>query len=142
MVHRLLLAALLLLPSAPAAAQRVTEVRLVRSPDGTAYRFTPMEVTVRAGDVIEFRVESGGPYVVSFEAADLGASDQRRLQAALGDNTGQLRGPTLTGPGRSLRLEIPPLRPGTYRFRSLAHVAYRMEGRLVVLPGGSSRAQE
>ncbi len=142
MVHRLLLTALLLYPGARLAAQRVTEVRLVRAADGATYRFTPAEITVRPGEVVEFRVESGGPYVLAFEATDLGAADQRLLSSALGDFNGGLRAPTLTGPGKVLRLEVPTLHPGTYRFRTLTHVAYRMEGRLVVRSGGSSRAPE
>lgn len=142
MVQRILLALLLLYPALRADAQRVTEVRLVRSADGSAYRFSPAEVTVRPGEVVEFRVESGGPYVLAFEATDLGAADQRQLSSALGDFNGGLRAPTLTGPGKVLRLEVPALRPGTYRFRTLTHVAYRMEGRLVVRSGGSSRTPE
>jgi len=138
MLYRLLLATALLIPRA-AAAQHTAEIRLIRASDGSAYRFSPVEVTARPGEIIDFQVESGGPYLLAFEAADLTPSARRLLAGALGDPAGSLRAPTLSGPGQHFRLAVPALPPGTYRFRSLTHVAYRMEGRLVIRAGGSSR---
>lgn len=123
--------ALVVTPAA-ARAQRVHEIRLERVADGTTYRFRPAEVRVSPGDAVEFAVVSGGPYVIEFEAADLRPGDRAALNAAIPEPSGDLRSPVLRAPGSRLRIVIPPLSSGTYRFRALTHVAYRMAGRLVV----------
>ncbi len=128
---QLLCLALVAAPSAT-LAQRVHEVRLERVADGSTYRFRPAEVRVSPGDAVEFVVASGGPYVIEFEAADLGPADRAALDAAIPDPSGELRSPVLRTPGSRLRIVIPQLSPGTYRFRALTHIAYRMGGRLVV----------
>ncbi len=116
----------------PARAQQTHEIRLERTGDGTGYRFRPAEIRVAQGDVVEFVVASGGPYVIEFEAADLRPGDRAALDAAIGNPSGELRSPVLRTPGSRFRLVIPPLSKGTYRFRALTHLAYRMAGRLVL----------
>ncbi len=117
--------------AAPAPAQQVHRV-LLRHPEAETFTFAPSRVTLRAGEVVEFAVESGGPYVVGFEADDLGPSDRARLQAAIPDASGPLRGPVLAGPGASFRLLLPALPAGRYRFAAVTHAAYRMQGELHV----------
>jgi len=128
---RLLCLALVVTPAA-ARAQRVHEIRLERVAGGSTYRFRPAEVRVSPGDVVEFVVVSGGPYVIEFEAADLQPGDRAALDAAIPEPSGELRSPVLRAPGSRLRIVIPRLAGGTYRFRALTHIAYRMAGRLVV----------
>ncbi len=121
----------LLLCALPLAGQRVHEVRL-RHPAPEEFRFAPARLVVGGGDVIEFTVESGGPYVIGFEPADLAPADQARLQEAIPGSTGTLRGPVLAGPGASVRIRLPGLPAGRYRFMSVTHAAYRMQGELTV----------
>lgn len=117
--------------SAPLAAQRVHQVKLVRGATDQ-FRFDPSRVNARAGDVLEFVVQSGGPYVVGFEAADLHEADQALLDQAIPDRSGPLRGPVLSGTGSRFRIVIPGLPRGKYRFTCVTHVAYRMGGVLVI----------
>jgi plastocyanin len=131
-VSRALLVIVLLLLAGPAAAQRAQTVRLTSTRGGTVFRFTPERLTVRPGDVLEFRAEAGAPYVVAFEPADLDTRSRNLLAAALAHPDGELRGPVLADSGSRFRLTVPALRPGTYRFFSLTHRAYRMAGVLVV----------
>lgn len=117
---------------APAQAQRVHEVRLERVGEGADFRFRPAEVRVAPGEIVEFVVVSGGPYVIGFEAGDLRPRDRAALDAAIPDRSAELRTSVLRGPGSRLRLVVPDLEKGTYRFTALTHIAYRMTGRLVL----------
>ena len=72
----------LLLLAPPLAGQRVHEIRL-RHPGPDEFRFAPARLVVGASDVIEFKVEEGGPYVVGFEPSDFAPADRARLQQAL-----------------------------------------------------------
>lgn len=121
----------LLLAALPLAGQRIHEVRL-RHPAPEEFRFAPARLVVGGSDVIEFTVEAGGPYVVGFEPGDLSPAEQARLQELLPAGSGALRGPVLPGPGASFRVRLPGLPPGTYRFVSVTHAAYRMQGELTV----------
>lgn len=121
----------LLLFAPPLAGQRVHEVRL-RHPGPDEFRFAPARLVVGASDVIEFKVEEGGPYLVGFEPSDFAPADRARLQQALPAGADGLRGPVLAGPGAAFRVRLPGLPAGTYRFVSVTHAAYRMQGELTV----------
>jgi plastocyanin len=132
---RPVLALFFLIPSlalAPVSAQRVQTIRLTRSSDGSVFRFDPERVTVKPGDLVEFAVESGGPYVVGFEPAGLDPRSRALLAAVLPEGGGELRGPVLAHPGSRFRMAVPALAPGSYRFVCLTHVSYRMAGTLIV----------
>jgi plastocyanin len=131
-VPRLTLVIALLFVAAPAAAQRTQVIRLTRSADGTLFRFEPGRLTVRPGDVLEFRAEKGAPYIVAFEPADLDARTRNLMAAALSNPNRELRSPVLPDSGSRFRMSIPALPHGTYRFFSVTHVAYRMAGLLIV----------
>jgi plastocyanin len=133
MFVRCLASAILLLVTAvaPAQAQRVHQVKLVHA-GGDLFRFEPVRVNAHPGEVLEFVVQSGGPYVVGFEALDLPEAARTLLDQAIPDPTGALRGPVLAGPESRFRIVLPALPPGSYRFTSVTHVAYRMGGILVI----------
>jgi plastocyanin len=133
MLARLILNGMLLAvaPLSTLAAQRVHSVRLVQT-SGGEFRFEPGRVNASPGDVLEFTVRSGGPYVVGFEPADLDDRARDLLDVAIPERTGFLRGPVLAGPGSAFRITIPGLPKGSYRFLGVTHMAYRMEGRLVI----------
>jgi plastocyanin len=133
MLVRYLASAILLLATsaAPARSQRVHQVRLLH-PSEQKFLFEPVRVTAKPGEVLEFIVESGGPYVVGFEPADLPAAARTLLDQAIPDPSGTLRGPVLAGPRSSFRIVLPALPKGNYRFSSVTHVAYRMGGILTM----------
>lgn len=115
-----------------AEAQRTQVIRLIESPDGTLFRFSPGRVTVKPGDQVEFRAERGAPFEVSFESADLDARSRSLIAAALSRPQGELRTAVLADSGSRFRMTVPVLAPGTYRFFCLTHLSYRMAGMLVV----------
>jgi plastocyanin len=130
-VTRLAIVLLLCGATAPARAQQVHQVKLIHAA-GDLFRFEPTRINARPGEVLDFVVESGGPYVVGFEPQDLSAADRELLNSAIPARSGELRGPVLAGPGSRFRVAVPNLSPGSYRFASLTHLAYRMGGVLVI----------
>jgi plastocyanin len=120
-----------LITAAPVHAQQVHQVKLIHA-KGDLFRFEPNRISARPGEVVEFLVESGGPYVVGFEAQDLSVADRRRLDEAIPERSGVLRGPVLRGPGSRFQVLLPQLSKGSYRFASVTHLAYRMGGVLVI----------
>jgi plastocyanin len=116
---------------APLSAQRVHQVRLIHA-SGDLFRFEPNRVNARPGEVLEFVVQSGGPYVIGFEALDLTEAGRTLLDQAIPAHSEPLRGPVLTGPGSRFRITLPNLPRGSYRFASITHLAYRMGGLLVI----------
>ncbi len=127
-------AALALLgPARPVGAQAVHVVRLEFDTDDGIGRFVPARVTVRPGDVVRFRVVSGAPHSVSFEAAGLSAAARDLLNAALPGRTADLTSPVLGWNGMEYRLVVPALPPGHYDFFCIPHRAYDMRGELIVV---------
>lgn len=114
------------------SAQRVKVVRLTRSSDGNVYRFSPSRLTVKPGEVVEFRAQAGAPYTIAFEPADLDARSRSLIAAALSRPRGELRSPVLPDSGSTFRMTIPALSPGSYRFFELTHMSYRMAALLIV----------
>ena len=123
-------AALAVLGAIPAAAQEVHEIRMV-SVGKAEFRFQPAAVTVRRGDVLLFRSESGGPHSVVFEARGVSAADRERLNEAMPRRAGDLSSPLLTD-GAEYRVVIPFVTAGTYRYFCLPHRAYDMRGEITV----------
>jgi plastocyanin len=115
----------------PVVGQAHIAVRLVH-PSAEQFAFQPATITARPGDVLEFTVESGGPYVIGFEPADLAPRERALLDTALPDHSASLRTGILPRPGSRLQLVVPDLPRGTYRFAAVTHIAYRMTGVLVV----------
>ena len=123
-------AALALLGAIPAAAQEVHEIRMVSAGRGE-FRFQPAALTVRRGDVLLFRAESGGPHSVVFEARGVSAADRERLNEAMPRRAGDLSSPLLTD-GTEYRVVVPFMTAGTYRYFCLPHRAYDMRGEITV----------
>jgi len=116
----------------PAAAQAVHIVRLEVDAAREVYRFVPAVVTVRPGDVLRFRVSSGAPHNVTFEAEGLPPGVREALDGAMPDRIGDLSGPVLDRAGAEYRIVVPALPPGRYPFFCTPHRVYDMRGELIV----------
>jgi plastocyanin len=108
----------------PARAQRVHEIRLEAIPAKETFRFSPVLVTARPGDVLLFKAGPGVPHSIVFEAGGLDEEDHEALNGAMSRRTGDLSSPLLTTEGAIYRLVIPQLRPGIYGIYCLPHRAY------------------
>lgn len=128
----LLLPLLLALSASPAAAQKTHTVKLIHKEGTNLYRFEPNAVTARPGDTLIFTLESGGPYLVAFEPADFTAPAKGLMMSAIPGNNPELRAPALSRPGATVRITLPSLPAGQYRFYSVTHVSYRMTGTVTV----------
>ena len=124
-------AALVTIP-VTAAAQKLHEVRLEANRDEEFYRFTPSQVTAAPGDVVVFKVVSGAPHSIVFDAEGISPSARRALSAALGAKSGELGSPMIAKNRAEYRLVLPKIPPGTYRYFCLPHRAYDMRGEIVV----------
>lgn len=122
----------LLIPARPGTAQAVHVVRLEFNAADRIGRFVPARITVRPGDVVRFRVVSGAPHSVSFEAAGLSPASRQLLNAALPGRTADLTSPVLGRNGMEYRVVVPALPPGHYGFFCIPHRAYDMRGELIV----------
>jgi plastocyanin len=128
------ISSLVLLPSwtAQAEAQRVHEIRLEANPEKEIFRFVPAQVTARPGDVLLFKVSSGAPHSIVFEAANLSERAHEGLNGAMSRRAGDLSSPLLNPNGAEYRIVVPALAPGRYEFFCLPHRAYDMRGVLQV----------
>ena len=124
-------AALAVGAAAPALAQQSHVVRLTADAEDT-YRFEPAEVTARPGDVLVFRVASGAPHSVVFEAGGLSPEIRAALDGAMPNRSAELSSPLLTATGVQYRILVPRIPAGSYEFYCLPHRAYDMRGRLIV----------
>lgn len=116
-----------------AQAQTVHLVRLEVDADQDIYRFVPARVTARPGDIIRFKVSSGGPHNIAFDAGPLTAEGRAALNAAMPNRSGDLSGPVLERADAEYRLTVPALPPGHYGFFCTPHRAYDMRGELIVV---------
>jgi plastocyanin len=115
---------------ATSAAQTEREIRLQVNADRDQYRFVPARTEARPGDVLVFKVMSGAPHSIVFDAAGLSPEAHDALNSALPRRTADLSSPLLTTDGAEYRMILPSLPPGTYRFYCLPHRAYDMHGEL------------
>ena len=80
---------------APAAGTTGTTHDVNMVLEGTSYKYSPAELTIKAGDVVRFHNISGGPHNVDFWADSIPAGAAAVLNAAMPDRMGELSGPLL-----------------------------------------------
>lgn len=138
MRHLLAALSISLATAVPLAAQTpppsatVHEIRLVRGEGEHTFGFVPARVIARPGDVLLFRVVSGGPHSVVFEGADMTPEAARAWTAALPRRVAPLTSPILLEAGLEYSVVVPDVAEGRYRFHSLPRLAYGMQGEVEV----------
>jgi plastocyanin len=115
-----------------AQAQRVHEIRMEAIPAKETFRFSPVLVTARPGDVLLFKAGPGVPHSIVFEAGGLSEESHEALNGAMNRRTGDLSSPLLTAEGAVYRMVVPQLTPGVYVFYCLPHRAYDERAQLRV----------
>ncbi|HEX2190060.1 MAG TPA: plastocyanin/azurin family copper-binding protein [Longimicrobiaceae bacterium] len=136
-IGRTVLAGLLLtLPAASGAAAEPpprAETHVVKMvQEGSAYRFQPASLTVRAGDRVRFVMVSGGPHNVAFDAERIPDAAERALSAGMPDRISPLAGAILTEAGASYTVSFDGVPPGSYPFFCMPHVSMGMRGTVTV----------
>jgi plastocyanin len=108
--------------------------------DAKGYRETPMDVTVKAGDAVQWTNVSGGPHNVSFWPDSIPAGSDGQLAANMPAATaagpaqkiGPLVGPLLTAPNDTYTISFAGVKPGVYKYYCTPHLALGMKGTITV----------
>ena len=100
--------------------------------DGSTYKYDPAELTIKAGDVVNFHNKSGGPHNVSFWADSIPAGGADPLKAGMADQMAPLEGPLLTEPDAVYKVSFGGAPAGEYKFYCLPHLALGMKGKITV----------
>jgi plastocyanin len=116
--------------TAPAATGATHTVNMELQ--GSAYRFAPAEITVKAGDVVNFVNASGGPHNVQFHADSIPAGAAAVLDANMANRMGPLQGSLVTVPNEAYAVSFAGAPVGDYRFTCLPHAAMGMHGKVTV----------
>jgi len=106
------------------------DVRMVQ--DGSAYKFEPASLTIRAGDRVRFINVSGGPHNVSFDPAQVPDDVERVLSAAMPNQIQALWGPLMTEANAAYTISFAGVKPGRYEFFCMPHMAMGMRGAITV----------
>jgi len=115
----------------PAAGGASHDVNMVL--DGTTPKFDPAELTIKAGDKVNFHNKSGGPHNVSFWADSVPAGGAEVLKKAMGpDQIAPLEGPMTQEQDQVYTVSFAGAPTGDYKFYCLPHIALGMRGKISV----------
>jgi plastocyanin len=115
---------------APAGGGATHDVNMVL--EGSKYKFDPAELTIKAGDVVNFHNKSGGPHNVSFWADSIPGGAADVLKGSMPDQMAPLEGPLLTEPDAVYKVSFAGAPKGDYKFYCLPHLALGMHGKISV----------
>lgn len=100
--------------------------------DASGSRFDPVSVTIKAGDGIRWTMVSGPPHNVAFWPDSIPAGSSAQLQAGMPDAISPLTGPMLVNPNQTYTMSFAGVKPGTYHYYCVPHLAAGMIGTIVV----------
>ena len=118
-------------PVTPAAGA-THDVQMVL--EGTAYRFVPAELTIKAGDRVVWHNVSGGPHNVAFWADSVPAGARPVLEPQIPNPIGPLSSELMVEPNATLSISFANAPAGEYRYTCTPHLAMGMNGKLTVTP--------
>lgn len=118
---------------APAAAPAVTGtthvVEMIQ--DGTTFKFSPAEISIKAGDAITFKSVSGGLHNVQFWPDSIPTGAAAVLDAAITNKQGPLAS-ALLNTGEEMTINFAGAPVGEYKFTCLPHMAMGMHGKITI----------
>ena len=117
---------------APAPAGATHDVNMVM--EGTAYKFVPAELSVRAGDQVVFHNVSGGPHNVAFWPDSIPAGAKEVIDPQLKDQIAPLSSALVVDPNATITISFANAPAGEYRFTCTPHLAMGMNGKITVTP--------
>jgi plastocyanin len=123
-----------------AAAAPITgqthDVRMVF--DGTAYKYEPADITIKAGDGIRWTMVSGPPHNVNFSTGNPPADVATQLAANMPQSAGSMQkmgplvGPYLMNNNETYTVSFANIKPGKYEYVCDPHVQMGMRGSVTV----------
>jgi len=117
-------------PAAPAATGATHEVAM--DFDGKVGTFTPTELTIKSGDVVNFVVKSGPPHNVAFVPDSIPAGAAALMNLRMTETMAPLVGPMKIGIGESYSISFEGAPAGEYRYFCTPHVPFGMHGKIIV----------
>ena len=100
--------------------------------DDKGYRFEPVNLTIKAGDVVKWVMVSGGPHNVAFDPAQVPDDVEQKLSAAMQNQQQPLGSPFFMNPGENYTVSFAGIKPGTYNYVCTPHIAQNMKGTITV----------
>ena len=100
--------------------------------DGKLGTYTPAELTIKVGDVVNFHNKTGFPHNVVFNADSIPAGAAAVLDAAMADKVASLTGPMEVDQDAVYSVSFANAPVGTYAYHCLPHVAFKMHGKITV----------
>jgi plastocyanin len=117
-------------PSSFLVPPSTLEVRMAL--EGGSYKFDPASITVRPGDRVRFVVAGGAPHNVAFDPELIPDDVEEALSANMPEQMSPLAGPLVMKDGDSYTISFDGVKPGTYTFFCMPHVAMGMRGTVIV----------
>ncbi len=114
-------------------AHRAQTVNVQMIGDAKGNRFVPASITIHVGDVVTWTNVSGAHNVV-FWPDSIPTGTQTVLQGKMGAPMGPLTGPLFAAPNATYTVSFAGLKPGTYKYYCLPHLALGMRAQVVVQP--------
>lgn len=115
---------------APAATGATHEVAM--DFDGKKGTFSPVQLTIKSGDVVKFVVKSGPPHNVAFSSDSIPGGAADVLNRAMTETMAPLSGPMKIGIGEAYEISFAGAPAGTYKFHCTPHVPFGMHGSITV----------
>lgn len=117
-------------PATPAATGAKHEVDMEF--DGKAAKFVPAELTIKSGDVVEFKVVTGPPHNVAFYPDSIPAGAADALGKGMPETMAPLTGPMKVGVGETYDVSFAGAPAGEYKFFCTPHLPFGMKGKITV----------
>ena len=115
--------------SEPKADTVVIEMR----GDANGYVFAPDTVHIHTGDLVIWKMVSGGPHNIAFSQAAAGdAADV--INRNMTSKIAYLSSPMIMNPGEALTIPFNDVPPGTYEYHCTPHLAMGQKGVIIVDP--------
>ena len=101
--------------------------------DANGYVFAPDTVHIHTGDLVTWKMVSGGPHNIAFSREATGdAADVINRNMAV--KMAYLSSPLLMNPGEALTVPFNNVPPGTYEYHCTPHLAMGQKGVIIVDP--------
>lgn len=101
--------------------------------DANGYVFAPDTVHLHTGDLVTWRMVSGGPHNIAFSREATGdAADVINRNMAV--KMAYLSSPMVMNPGEALTVPFNNVPPGTYPYHCIPHLAMGQKGVIIVDP--------
>ena len=106
------------------------EVRMVF--ENNEYKFSPANITIKAGDGVRWTMVSGAPHNVAFDPATVPAAAKSQLMANMPNQISELSGPMMINANETYSISFANITAGTYNYFCTPHLAMNMRGVITV----------